>query len=228
MKRYHRLLILVWVLLAGSLSAVAQTSPRKLLRQGNKAYADSAFVEAETNYHKVIDMEPNNAKAHYNLGNAFLWQRKGDEAMKAYETAAKIDDSKSLKGNAHHNMGVVLQSARQYGPAIEAYKEALRNNPGDDEARYNLALCQYLLKNQQQNQDQDQQQDQEKEEKEEQKKQEDKNSEQQQQQEQQEQEMSKENAEQLLNAAKQDEKETQEKIKKAMQQVQRRKLEKQW
>ena len=53
-------------------------------------------------------------------------------------------------------MGVILQSSKQYPQCIEAYKESLRNNPKDDETRYNLALAQKLLKDQQQNQDQNQ------------------------------------------------------------------------
>ena len=117
------------------------------------------------------------------------------------------------------------QDIREVKNAIEAYKEALRNNPNDDETRYNLVLCQRQLKNdgnggqnqQQQQQDQqDQQQQQEQEQP------------QQQQQQQQEPPMSKENAEQLLNAAIQNEKQTQDKLQKAQQQPQRRAIQKNW
>ena len=53
-------------------------------------------------------------------------------------------------------MGVILQSSKQLPQCIEAYKQALRNNPKDDETRYNLALAQKQLKDQQQQQDQNQ------------------------------------------------------------------------
>ena len=117
-------------------------------------------------------------------------------------------------------MGVILQSSKQLPQCIEAYKQSLRNNPKDNETRYNLALAQKQLKDQQQNQqNQDQQQNKQDQ------KQDDKqqNKEQQQNQNQ----MSKENAQQLLNAVMQDEKNVQDKVKKQIQ-VQGRKLEKDW
>lgn len=134
----------------------------------------------------------------------------------------------------YHNMGVILQSSKQLPQCIEAYKESLRNNPKDNETRYNLALAQKQLKDQQQNQqNQDQKQnkqDQKQDDKQQNKDQQEQNKKDQQnpQQPQQNQnQMSKENAEQLLNAAMQDEKNVQDKVKKQIQ-VQGRKLEKDW
>jgi hypothetical protein len=132
-------------------------------------------------------------------------------------------------------MGVILQSSKQLPQCIEAYKESLRNNPKDDETRYNLALAQKQLKDQQQdqqNQDQQQQQQEQKEDKQDQNKdqQEQDQKDQQQNQQQQQQnknEMSKENAQQLLNAVMQDEKNVQDKVKKQIQ-IQGKKLEKDW
>jgi hypothetical protein len=134
-------------------------------------------------------------------------------------------------------MGVILQSAKQYPQCIEAYKQSLRNNPKDDETRYNLALAQKLLKDQQQNQDQNQdQQDQKQDQKDD---KQDQNKDQQQdqqdkkeqqppqQQQQQKDEMSKENAQQLLNAVMQDEKNVQDKMKKQLE-IRGKKLEKDW
>ena len=123
-------------------------------------------------------------------------------------------------------MGVILQASKQLPQCIEAYKQALRNNPKDDETRYNLALAQKQLKDQQQQQDQNQQQEQKQDqiqdEKEQNKDQQDQDKNQQNQN-----QMSKENAEQLLNAVMQDEKNVQDKVKKAIQ-MQGRKLEKDW
>ena len=134
-------------------------------------------------------------------------------------------------------MGVILQSSKQLPQCIEAYKESSRNNPKDDETRYNLALAQNQLKDQQQNQqNQDQQQQQQQKQEEEKQdqnkdKQEQEQKDQQQQNQQQQQqnknEMSKENAQQLLNAVMQDEKNVQDKVKKQIQ-IQGKKLEKDW
>ena len=171
----------------------------------------------------------------YNLGNSLLMQQKAKEAMEQYEAASRIEKDKNKLAQIYHNMGVILQSSKQLPQCIEAYKQALRNNPKDDETRYNLALAQKQLKDQQQqnqNQDKDQKQDQKQDDKQQNKDQQDQDKKDQQQNNQQQQQqnqnqMSKENAEQLLKAAMQDEKNVQDKVKKAVQ-VQGRKLEKDW
>ena len=94
--------------------------------------------------------------ARYNLANTLLFQQKPKEAMKEYEQAVKLETNKARLSDNYHNMGVILQSQKQYGPAIECYKNALRNDPSDDESRYNLVLCQHLLKNSPQDQEQNQ------------------------------------------------------------------------
>ena len=204
------------------------------LRSGNKLYKDSLFVKAEVDYRKALELNPKSADAMYNLGNALLMQQKGKEAMEQFTAASKIEKDKMKLAQIYHNMGVILQSSKQLPQCIEAYKESLRNNPKDNETRYNLALAQKQLKDQQQNQqNQDQKQnkqDQKQDDKQQNKDQQDQNKKDQQnpQQPQQNQnQMSKENAEQLLNAAMQDEKNVQDKVKKQIQ-VQGRKLEKDW
>jgi tetratricopeptide (TPR) repeat protein len=164
-------------------------------------------------------------------------QQKADDAMKQYQAAAKLETDKGKLAEIYHNMGVILQSAKQYPQCIEAYKQSLRNNPKDDETRYNLALAQKLLKDQQnqnQNQDQQEQKQDQKDDKQDQNKdqqqdQKDKKDPQQnpQQPQQQKDEMSKENAQQLLNAVMQDEKNVQDKMKKQLE-IRGKKLEKDW
>ena len=66
--------------------------------------------------------------------------------------------SKKEKHSALHNMGNVFMNQKDYAKAVETYKEALRNNPNDDQTRYNYALAKELLENENQNQDQNQDQ----------------------------------------------------------------------
>lgn len=214
---------------------------RDYLRSGNRLYRDSAYTKAEVDYRKAIEADSRFPQAYFNLGNALLRQQKPKEAMQAYEQAVKVETNKGRLASIYHNMGVILQSQKQFGPAIECYKNALRRNPADNESRYNLVLCQHQLKNNPQqdpqnggNENKDGKDKNKEEQKDSNKKdqQKDKDKKEQQQQQQQaqqnEENMSKENAEQLLNAAMQDEKETQERIRKAMAEPRRRKLEKQW
>jgi tetratricopeptide (TPR) repeat protein len=167
----------------------------------------------------------------YNLGGALLYQNKPQEALKEYEAASKMEHDKGKLASVYHNTGVIFQAAKQYKEAIEAYKESLRNNPKDHETRYNLALCQKLLKDQEQqggNNDQQQQDQQQQDQQQDQQQQQQQDQQDQQQQQQQdENQMSKENAEQLLRAVMQDEKDVQDKVKKK-QVMQGRKLEKDW
>ena len=206
------------------MSVSAQTD-RQYIRQGNKQYRAGNFANAEVSYRKAIEKNNRNPQAPYNLGNALLFQNKDSAAVAEFEKAAKAETNPLRKSKAYHNMGVVCQCHQMFGEAIEAYKQSLRLNPHDDETRYNLELCKRQQKQQQQNKDNKDQQKQEQQKQDQQKQQQD-----QQKQEQQKQEpkMSKENAEQLLNAAMQQEKQTQERMKKAQQRPQKRSIEKNW
>ncbi len=230
---FSRKKVAIILLLLMAVGAQAQ-SDRDYIRQGNKLFRAGKFAEAEVDYRKAIEKNAKNPQAAYNLGNALLAQKKDSAAIVQYQQAAKLETNQKRRSYAYHNIGVICQGHQMYGEAIEAYKEALRNNPNDDETRYNLELCKRQQKQQQQNQ-QNQQQKQNKDNKDKQDKNKDQNEQDQQkqqdkkqQQEQQKPQMSKENAEQLLNAAMQEEKNTQQRIKKAQHQKQTRKLQKNW
>lgn len=216
-----------------AMSFASAQNVRDYIRRGNRQYRDSVYDKAQVQYQKGFEKDSNYVEIDYNLANSLLVQGQPKEAMRLYEKASKVEHDKVKRHMIFHNMGVILQSQKQFGPAIEAYKEALRNDPKDDETRYNLVLCQRQLKNQNQQgggQDNKEGDKQEKDQqKQEQQKQEQKKDEQrQQQQQQQENQMSKENAEQMLNAAMQNERQTQDKVKKQLQQSQPRRLQKQW
>ena len=229
---------LVLMMFAAIFSASAQKAERDYIRKGNRAFKDSVFVDAEVNYRKALEVNPKSSISIYNLGNTLVRQNKVQEAMEQYSAAAKIEKDKLKLAYIFHNIGDIFQTQKDYAKAVEAYKESLRNNPKDDETRYNLALAQKLLKDQeqnQQNQDQNQDQNKEQEKKEQEKKdQENKQDQQNNQQQQppqsqkQNEQMSKENAEQLLKSVMQDEKDVQDKVKKQQQVIQGGRLEKDW
>ena len=218
-------------LLLVAASASAQMTDRQYIRQGNKQFRSGDYANAEVSYRKAIEKNAKNPQAAFNLGNALMAQKKDSAAVEQFEGAARLETNPLRKAQAYHNMGVICQTHKMYGEAIEAYKNALRLNPKDDETRYNLVLCKH------QKQKQDQQQNQQGGDND--KKQDDKQKDQQQpdqqkdkqddkQQEQPKPQMSKDNAEQLLNAAIQNEKQTQEKMKQQQQQPQRRNVQKNW
>lgn len=236
-------IVIVFSLFAVSCS---QDSERDYIRRGNRFYrqakADTtALSNSLTEYQKALAIDSTSSRALYNEGNAYMMLGNDSTSLEALKKASQIEQNPLRKAKICHNMGVVLQGNKQYGPAIEAYKESLRNNPDDNETRYNLALCQYLNKNdenndqnngggdgdgqdnkddqkkdengenQQQNQDQQNQDQNQDQNQQNQQNQQDKQQQQQQQQPKQN-ELSKEAAEQMLNAAMQNERQTQDRL----------------
>ena len=215
-------------------TANAQTD-RQYIRQGNKLFRMGDYSNAEVSYRKAVEKNPKNPQAVFNLGNALMAQKKDSAAVEQFENASKLETNPLRKAQSYHNLGVICQSHKMYGEAIEAYKNALRLNPNDDETRYNLVLCKHQKQKQDQNKENQQNQQQgnddkqqDNKNKEQQKPDENKDQQEDKQQEQPRPQMSKENAEQLLNAAIQNEKQTQDKLKKAQQQPQRRNILKNW
>ena len=251
MNYIHYIIVTVAFLLACGTNAVAQTD-RNLIRQGNRAFKTQKWAAAETQYRKAFSKNQKNPQAIYNLGCALLAQQKDSLAMIQFGNAAQLESNIYRRSKSYHNMGVVMQNHQQYAQAIEYYKMALRCNPQDNETRYNLALCKKLLKNNQQNQNnknnkdknknnknKDKKNDKNKDKNKNDKNQNDKNKDKQDKNQdknknntdknqQNQEKMSRENADQLLNAAIQQEKATKRKMQKAMSQPRRKAYDKNW
>ena len=235
--RYLRY-ILVFALMVLGLAKVGAQNDRNFIRQGNRAYHKQKWAAAETQYRKAISKNQKNAQAVYNLGCALMMQQKDSMAMIQFENASKLETNKMRRARSYHNMGVVMQQHQQYAQAIGCYE-----NAQDNATRYNLALCKKLLKNQKQNKQNDknknkkdknkdknkdnQNKDQNKGKNKNDKNKNNQNKNNQQNQNNQD-KMSKDNAEQLLNAAIQQEKDTKRKMQKAMSQPRRKQYEKNW
>lgn len=223
-KRFH-IFIVIGLLAFMPVSIMAQQESADI-RSGNKYYKQEKYTEAEIEYRKGLDKNKDSFEGHFNLGDALYRQEKFDDAIEQFKIAGtQAEDDKGKLAAVNHNIGNALLQQQKYAESIAAYKQALKNNPKDDETRYNLAYAQEMLRQQQQQQQQNQNQDnkddnkqdeQKQNQQQEQNKQEQEQQDQEQQQPQpQEQTMSKENAEQILEALLQDEKETQEKAKRA-------------
>ena len=115
------------------------------LSQGALAIENNEFITAEVAYRKAIAIDQNKATGSYNLGNAYYKNSKNEEALSRFVNAAKVATTKPQRHQAFHNLGNALMNQKEYSGAVEAYKNALRNNPSDDQSRYNLALAKDLL-----------------------------------------------------------------------------------
>ena len=116
-------------------------SQDKDLPKANEDFASKNYVEAESGYRISSSNNSNKAVASYNLGNAIYSQKYAGEAKFAFAKAAIKAKLHPEKHNAYHNMGNALMIEKKFDQAMEAYKNALRNNPEDEETRYNFALA---------------------------------------------------------------------------------------
>lgn len=140
-----------------------------LTYDGNKSLVQNDFVQAEATYRKAISKSSGNSAAPYNLGRAYYNRESFGESFGRFKEASEKAEEKPVKHKAYHNMGNVFMRTKEYQKAVEAYKQALRNNPTDEETRYNLALAKKMLEKEQNdpdNQKNDQDQNQEKKEEE--------------------------------------------------------------
>ena len=236
---------LIWICLMLVIPLHGQNE-RKVIRDGIRAYEEEKFAEAEVEFRKAGSINQELFEAEFNTGAALYAQDKYEETTKQYESLLSQTDDDEKTASIWHNIGNSLLEAEQYAPSIEAYKNSLRKNPADDDTRYNLAYAKQKLKEQQQenqdtdrdqNKEQDEGQDQEQDKNQDQQEQEQEQQEQngnndQQEQEQEQQaaprEISKEDAERMLKAIQQQEKDVKEKVEKKKAAAAKVKTEKDW
>lgn len=134
------------VFLLLSISGFNQEKKDFDLPEGNSQFAKKEYADAEANYRVSKGKHPKKAAASYNLGNAIYRQNQPVEAKAAFAKAIETAVDKQQKHRAYHNIGNVFMKEKEYDKAVEAYKNALRNNPSDEETRYNYALAKKMLK----------------------------------------------------------------------------------
>lgn len=242
MKKLNKILALLFIFAMLPMTVLAKSGEtdesvrkeRKHIRKGNNLYYGQRFADAEVEYKKALSENPNSYLGSYNLAMSLLMQSAGsnsEDANNPLNTAVELlnkvatgSKDASLRSKAYYNLGNIAFYQQQYDQSIELYKNALRQNPDDNQARENLRLAQLKKKEQEQNKDnknkdekndkdkQQEKQEKQQDKKDEQDKNEDKKDEQKQQPQQQ-QSLSKENMEQILKTMQNQEKATQEKVK---------------
>ncbi len=229
---------------------------RKFVREGNSYYAEGlkdttkldtiSFGKAEVAYRRALQLKPDDFHWQFNLANSLYKQNKPDQSASEFEKLAEKATIPAEKSMVYHNMGNSLLAQKKFDPSIDSYKKALRITPNDPETKYNLAYAMKMKQkdqeqkqkdkdkekqdNKDQNKDkdkQDQNKDQQDQNKDQQNK--DQQNKDQEQKQQPQNKISKQNAEQMLQALENDEKQTQEKVKKAQAlKAERIKVEKNW
>ena len=205
MKRKQYITTVLFLFFAITSSAQAD---KVALKNGDAAYKKSDFENAITQYLEVIKTDSKNTTAQYNLGNALYKANKKEDAITAYDKVIADAKTTTEKSNALYNKGVILQKDKKLQDCIETYKKALLQDATNADARHNLQLALQQQKQQQEKEKKEKQQQQEKQNNDKNKKEENKPKPQQS-------NISKNDAEQKLNALEQREKELQDKMHKA-------------
>lgn len=123
-------------------------------RKANEAYEKGDFAGAEQAYLEAIRQNPDDARLYFNLGNALAKQGKFDEAISAYERFKDMSPDPQSKALADFNIGNVYGNQEKWDRAKEQFRNALRQNPGDGDAKYNYELSNRIQQDQEQNQQQ--------------------------------------------------------------------------
>lgn len=139
MKRFSKYLILV-LFLASTLTVSAQ-SDEKTIRRGNRNYKSGNYDQAIARYREALEIRPNNAKAQFNLGDAYYAKQSYDTAYTEFQKVVEMSPDAKLKSDAVYNMGNCLLAQDRFYDAFNLYKVSLKLNPDNANALYNLEYC---------------------------------------------------------------------------------------
>jgi Ca-activated chloride channel homolog len=114
---------------------------RKVIREGNKAYNEGNYDDAELKYQKAMETNPQLFELYGNTANTQYRNAKFNDAALNYENIMKMSGNRNEKADAFYNMGNSYLQAAEYDKSIQAYKNALKLNPKHDMSRYNMAVA---------------------------------------------------------------------------------------
>jgi Ca-activated chloride channel family protein len=147
----------IWILLLAAFSVVPVLAQedKKEVRSGTSMYENGKYNAAELEFRKALEKNETSYAGTYNLGSSLYRQDKQTEAITQYNAAVQRATTPDQRSMAYHNLGNALVKAEKYDEAVEAYKNALKLNPKDNDTRYNLSYAQSKLRQQQQQQQQE-------------------------------------------------------------------------
>ena len=223
----NKILLLIFILYGPGSYAQKENT---LLRQGNREFEKNEYKEAEKDYRKALELNKESLKGQFNLGTAVYKNNNFEESAKIYSNLAGNKLDRDTKSKVYHNLGNSFLQSKEYEKSIDAYKNALMNDPKNKDTKYNLEYAKMMLKKQQQqNKDNKDKKDDKKDQKDKQDQNKDQNKKSEQQKQPQDQKkISKDDAERMLEALKNDEKKTMQKVKKQKAKVQVTGIEKDW
>jgi Ca-activated chloride channel homolog len=139
----------VAIFLLATASTLRAESVASKNKEGNRLFAQGKYEDAEKAYLDAQVKNPGRPEVLYNLGNALIKQNKYSQGIQSLLQSEEKGD-KSLRENSWYNTGNALFSMGKFKESAEAYVQALKLDPADKDAKHNLELAMMRLKQQQQ------------------------------------------------------------------------------
>lgn len=130
------------ILLAFLLIGAASKDARK----ANEAYKNGKYEQAISLYKKAINANPKNAKLYYNLASAQAKAGKSKDAIRSFEQFKSMTDNPMEEAKANYNIGNVLANNKKWDKALDYYKKSLRYVANDEDAKHNYELAKHKQK----------------------------------------------------------------------------------
>ena len=132
------------------------------MNEGNNLYKNSKFDKAQNKYKSAQSTDDKSYKATFNLGNSFYRQENYEAAINEYNRSLGLTKNRKLKSESYYNIGNSMMKVGNFGYAAEFFKKALKENPNDNDTRYNYTLAKKLDKESKDNNEDNSNQDEDK------------------------------------------------------------------
>ncbi len=120
----------------------------RLAAAGREAYRQGRFDEAAKTWSNALSGAGDSTELTYNLGTAWLQQREYARSLEVLGRAAERTDDRAALDRIHYNRGNAYFRLDKIPEAAQAYRQALAADPNDEDAAYNLRLCEERQKQQ--------------------------------------------------------------------------------
>ncbi len=148
----------LWLFVGPVRVLYAQGNGRSKVLKGNEYFMQKKYDEANNAYRDAQLDNPTSPIIDYNIANTLYEKHKYEEAIKRYDKVLRNSDDPLFQAQTYYNMGNALYRLHKLPESILAYQEALKLNPNDEDAKYNLEYVRAKLKQEAKKQPQQQQQ----------------------------------------------------------------------
>ncbi len=146
------LIIFLFINPLSDLDKIARINKAK--KEAERAYLAKDYSLANAKYLYLKDsLGVTDDKLLLNLANTQYLLKDSANALNSYSTLKDSPD-REISSIAYQQLGTMQFNSKKYKEALNQYKSALKENPGNDDARYNYELLKKLVKEQEEQQEQ--------------------------------------------------------------------------